>query len=250
MRASWILGLAVLAPAAAHADVWSREDASTGIVSFTNIRPGSSKGWKRLTAGPGKAGTISGTVGSCKSNGGRAVVPARDRDPARYQRYDVHIRDAAVVYQVPEALIRAVMKVESDFDPRVVSCAGAEGLMQLMPGTQKVVGVEDPWDARQAVFGGSAYLRRMANLFAGDLTKTIAAYHAGPGAVQKYDGVPPYETTRLYVHMVRRTYERNRGAGARLAASAPAPTGTASPAAAAPAPAVGGPPGTPAAATP
>lgn len=222
MRALWILALPVLLPGVAQADVWSREDPASGIVSFTNIRPASSKGWKRFTSGPGKAGTISGTVGTCRSRGGRAAVPARDRDPARYQRYDGHIRDAAAIYQIPEALIRAVMKVESDFDPRVVSCAGAEGLMQLMPGTQKIVGVEDPWDTRQAVFGGTAYLRRMANLFAGDLTKTIAAYHAGPGAVQKHDGVPPYETTRLYVHLVRRTYERNKGAGGRLASVAPA----------------------------
>ena len=73
MRARWILGLsAVLAPGAARADVWSREDPSSGIVSFTNIRPGG-KGWKRFTAGPGKAGTVSGTVGTCKSNGGRGA---------------------------------------------------------------------------------------------------------------------------------------------------------------------------------
>jgi soluble lytic murein transglycosylase-like protein len=138
------------------------------------------------------------------------VVPARDRSPERYQRYDAHIKDAAAVYQVPVALIRAVMKVESDFDPKVVSCAGAMGLMQLMPGTQKQVGVDDVWDARQSVFGGAAYLRMMANAFSGDLSKTIAGYHAGPGAVQKFGGVPPYETTRMYVKMVRGEYERQR----------------------------------------
>lgn len=212
-----ILFALLLAPGAARADVWSREEASTGILYFTNVRP-AGKGWRRFSTGPGKAGTVSGVIGECKRRGGRAVVPARDRSPDRYRRYDDAIRDASAIYQVPEPLIRAVIKVESDYDARVVSCAGAEGLMQLMPGTQKQVGVEDVWDPRQSVFGGTAYLRILANSFGGDLTKTIAGYHAGPGAVQKHKGVPPYETTKTYVRMVRAEYERQK---ARLAAATP-----------------------------
>lgn len=207
----------------ARADVWSREDASTGVVYFTNVKPSrGGKGWQRYTVGPGKAGTVSGVIGNCKAVGNRAAVPARDRAPDRYHRYDDAIRDAANIYHVPEALIRAVIKVESDYDLRVVSCAGAQGLMQLMPGTQKQVGVDDVWDPRQSVFGGAAYLRLMANAFQGDLAKTIAGYHAGPGAVIKFKGVPPYETTRLYLKMVRAEYDRQKS---RLASAAPAPQG-------------------------
>jgi soluble lytic murein transglycosylase-like protein len=139
-------------------------------------------------------------------------VRARDRSPDRYNRYDGHIREAARLYQLPESFIRAVMRVESDFSPGVVSHAGAMGLMQLMPRTAASMGVRDPFDARQNILGGSRYLRILANKFNGDLVLTIAAYNAGEGAVMRHRGVPPYSETRRYVQNVLRYYYAFRSA--------------------------------------
>jgi soluble lytic murein transglycosylase-like protein len=112
---------------------------------------------------------------------------------------------------MPEALIRAVVRVESDYDPNVVSWAGAQGLMQLMPDTGARMGVTDPFDPRQNVLGGTRYLRHLANLFQGDLVLTIAGYHAGEGAVLRYRGVPPYTTTHGYIRRVVEHYYRFLG---------------------------------------
>ncbi len=200
-----VLGV-VLAPSA-RADVWSFEDAS-GVVHFTNV-PQASGGhrWHVLfKSGPGKAGMISGAAGPTSFAGcaeSRAdVVPATDRAPDRFSRYDGYIAEAAQLYALPAALIRAIIKVESDYDPRVVSCAGAKGLMQLMPDVEKEQRVVEVFAPRQNILGGTRLLRVNANRFKGDLVLTIAAYHAGPGAVLKYSGVPPYETTQKYVKMV------------------------------------------------
>jgi soluble lytic murein transglycosylase-like protein len=130
----------------------------------------------------------------------------RSSDPARYRRYDAYIREASQLYQLPEAFVRAVVRVESDFNPNVVSNAGAMGLMQLMPQTARSMGVRDPFDPRQNILGGTRYLRVLANSFNGDLVLTVAAYNAGGGAVTRYRGVPPYAETRRYVQRVLRHY--------------------------------------------
>jgi soluble lytic murein transglycosylase-like protein len=96
----------------------------------------------------------------------------------RFTRFDKWIRQAATLYQLPEELVRAVIKVESDYDPRAVSSAGAIGLMQLMPETAARMQVRDPYDPRENIFGGVRYLRILTNLFNGDLDLTIAAYNA------------------------------------------------------------------------
>ncbi|MEM7448631.1 MAG: lytic transglycosylase domain-containing protein [Myxococcota bacterium] len=139
---------------------------------------------------------------------GRVRTPqtARRRDPSRYRRYDEYIREAARLYQLPVSFIRAVIRVESDFNPHVVSRAGAMGLMQLMPQTARRMGVVDPFDPRQNILGGTRYLRILANLFHGDLVLTVAAYNAGEGAVSRYQGVPPYAETRRYVGRVLKRY--------------------------------------------
>jgi soluble lytic murein transglycosylase-like protein len=139
---------------------------------------------------------------------GVVPVPARDTSPDRYARYDAYILEAALLYQMPEALIRAVIRVESDYDPDVVSWAGAEGLMQLMPATAARMEVTDSFDPRQNILGGTRYLRYLANLFQGDLVLTIAGYHAGEGAVLRYRGVPPYTTTHGYIRRVVEHYYR------------------------------------------
>ncbi len=103
-------------------------------------------------------------------------------------------------------LIRAVMANESAFDPHATSSAGAQGLMQLMPETAADVGVTNSYDPSQNVAGGTKYLRTLLDRFGGNLTNTVAAYNAGPEAVEKYNGVPPYPETQSYVKNVLDTY--------------------------------------------
>jgi len=128
------------------------------------------------------------------------VVPARDTARDRYRRYDAYIAEAAQLYAIPEALIRAVIRVESDYDPRVVSCAGAKGLMQIMPGTAKGLGV-NPFDPAQAIDGAARLLSGNLKEF-GSLPLAVAAYNAGGGAVHKYGGIPPFAETQAYVPKV------------------------------------------------
>jgi soluble lytic murein transglycosylase-like protein len=223
MRSALILLLVIVGGAVAgrvaRADIWSYED-KDGVVHFTNVPPAKHGGqrWRVLyKTGPGKAGMISGAApptsfaGCAQSR--RDVVPATDRSPDRYARYDPYIDEAARLYALPAALIRAVIKVESDYDPRVVSCAGAKGLMQLMPEVQTDQRVEHVFEPRENILGGSRLLRVNANHFKGDLVLTIAAYHAGRGAVEKYHGMPPYETTQEYVRMVLKYYYQFKSRG-------------------------------------
>jgi soluble lytic murein transglycosylase-like protein len=105
-------------------------------------------------------------------------------------------------------LIRAVMANESAFDPNATSSAGAQGLMQLMPTTASEVGVTNSYDPSQNVAGGTRYLRTLLERFGGDLTHAVAAYNAGPEAVEKYNGVPPYPETQSYVKNVLDTYRQ------------------------------------------
>lgn len=106
------------------------------------------------------------------------------------------------------ALIRAVVQTESGFNPRAVSAAGARGLMQLMPGTADMLGVQDSFNATQNLDGGSRYLKGLMNQYQ-SLPKALAAYNAGPGAVDKYKGIPPYQETQHYVKKVMDLYQQN-----------------------------------------
>jgi soluble lytic murein transglycosylase-like protein len=106
----------------------------------------------------------------------------------------------------PPGLLRAVLMAESDGDPSAISLAGAEGLMQLMPGTASRCGVNDAFDPNQNVDCGAAYLKSLLDRYHGDVTLAVAAYNAGPGAVDKYHGVPPYPETRAYVARVIAAY--------------------------------------------
>ena len=117
------------------------------------------------------------------------------------------ISDAARTHGVDPRLLAAVASRESAFDAHAVSSVGAGGLMQLMPATARFLGVANIFDPRENVFGGAHYLRTLLDTFNGDLDLTLAAYNAGPGAVQKYGGVPPYRETQAYVKAVRGAYE-------------------------------------------
>lgn len=126
----------------------------------------------------------------------------------RYPRlddYDHLIRDAASRYDLQPALIKAIILAESAMNPKALSSAGAMGLMQLMPFTADDLGVTDPWDPAQNVDGGSRYIREQLDTF-GDMRRAVAAYHAGPHNVQKYNGVPPFTSTQQYVERVLELY--------------------------------------------
>jgi cell wall-associated NlpC family hydrolase len=116
--------------------------------------------------------------------------------------YDAMIVEAAQANNVPPALVKAVVRAESGFDPNAVSRAGAQGLMQLMPTTAAGLGVTDPFDPKQNLMGGAKFLRGLLDRFNGDVSKALAGYNAGPGAVEKYGGIPPYAETQAYVPKV------------------------------------------------
>jgi len=203
--AALIVGTAV----PARADIYRCKRAD-GTHHYTNIRePGRRC---QLVVRSGKKSKPKASQNRSSDN--KSSSGSRGKDPARYNRYNGLIDEAAQLYQLPESFIRAVMRVESDFNPNVVSRAGAMGLMQLMPNTARSMGVSDPFDERQNILGGSRYLRILANRFKGDLVLTVAAYNAGEGAVEKYDGIPPYKETQRYVRRVLKHYYAYRGGSA------------------------------------
>lgn len=190
----------VALPSTAAADIYQYVDAD-GVVHFTTVKPGTSNAKLYLKSDPKPANAV---------RAGVTPSAPQDRSVDRFTRYDDHIRQAAGLYQIPEALIRAVIKVESDYDPRATSYAGARGLMQLMPETAERLGVKDINDPRENIFGGVRYLRVLANMFNGDLDFTVAAYNAGENAVIQHGGIPPYAQTRDYVVKVNKFYRRYR----------------------------------------
>ena len=184
-------------PLTATADIFQWTDAE-GVVHFTSKPDAKAKLYLK-SAPPAMA-----------ARPGVTPFAPQDRDLSRYTRYDEWIRQAATLYQIPEALVRAVIKVESDYDPRAVSYAGARGLMQLMPQTAERLQVRDINDPRENIFGGVRFLRILANAFNGDLALTVAGYNAGEEAVMRYQGIPPYQQTRDYVVKVSKYYRRYR----------------------------------------
>jgi soluble lytic murein transglycosylase-like protein len=119
------------------------------------------------------------------------------------QAYDEIIEEAAAKYEMDANLIRAVMQAESAFHPYVVSRAGAEGLMQLMPDLADEMGVNNAFDPRENIMGGTRYLKRLLDYHDGNIDLALASYNAGPGNVQRYRGVPPFRETRNYVKTIK-----------------------------------------------
>jgi soluble lytic murein transglycosylase-like protein len=188
-----VAALALTAAGSSRADIY-KTVGPDGVISFSNS--------------PSKTGKLYARTEAPKP----AVHMPADSSPGRYDRYDDHIRRAAALYQIPEELVRAVIKVESDFDPRAVSPANARGLMQLIPETADRMLVTDVFDPRQNIFGGVRYLRVLANLFNGDIELTLAGYNAGENAVIRHGGIPPYPETVDYVKRVLAYYRDYRGA--------------------------------------
>ena len=203
--------LAAVARPDARADIFSYTDAD-GVVHFTNTptKGAGADPWKLWAKS--KDGPKSKPPGwHPHAFGGGGVE--------RYTRYDETIREAAAYYQLPEAFVRAIIKVESDYDPRAVSNMGALGLMQLIPETAQRMQVRDPYDPRENILGGVRYLRVLANMFNGNLQLTLAGYNAGENAVTRHGGIPPFDETQDYVTRVLLYYRRYRAMRDNVAAS-------------------------------
>jgi soluble lytic murein transglycosylase-like protein len=146
--------------------------------------------------------------------------------------YKAEIDAAAAKYGLDPALLRGLIKAESNFDPNAGSPAGAQGLCQLMPGTAASLGCTNVHDPAQNIDAGARYLKQQLDAFGGDVTKALAAYNAGPGAVKRYGGVPPYAETQAYVRRVQQyadEYRRQSGpqpAAAAIGAPGALPYGT------------------------
>ena len=170
MKILMLLTLLAL-PAHAMADIYKYVD-SNGVIHFTNTP--TSNQFRLYQKAGGEKMTIQDVI----------------------QRY-------ATFYQLEKALVNAVIKVESDFNPNAVSRKGALGMMQLIPQTARMLKVKDPLDPEENIRGGSHYLRMMLDQFKGNLDLALAAYNAGPTAVRNYGGIPPYSETIRYVDKVK-----------------------------------------------
>lgn len=142
------------------------------------------------------------------SAGAAPLAPA----PVPPAQIDALVQQNAGTWQVDPALIKAVIANESGFDAHATSKVGAQGLMQLMPDTAASLGVRDAYDPSQNVAGGARYLKGLLDRFGGDTRRAVAAYNAGPGAVEKYGDVPPYAETQNYVQNVLASYDKYRAA--------------------------------------
>ena len=137
------------------------------------------------------------------------LAPLNDK----VRRYAAEINEAAARFGLPPEVVRAVIRVESEFVPHAVSRKGARGLMQLMPRTAFLVGVRDPLDPRQNIHGGTRHLRGLITRYDGDLPLALAAYNAGTGAVAWHRGIPPYPETQQYVRQIISLLDRHRPGG-------------------------------------
>jgi len=148
-------------------------------------------------------------------------VPAPPQPPAADPLFRNLIAEAASRYGVDAELITSVIVAESNFDPKAVSRKNARGLMQLLPETARRLGVKDIYDPAQNIDGGTRYLRDLLKMYDGDLALTLAAYNAGPGAVQRYGRIPPYNETIKYVRAIRKTYALRKSSADKAGSDAP-----------------------------
>lgn len=170
-----------------------------GITEYTNIRPSG-----------GAYHVLFSYISNCYACDVHSRINWKTT-PLNLNAYRGEIASAATEYGLDPALLRAVIHAESAFNPNAMSDKGAQGLMQLMPGTASDLGVSNPFDAGQNIRGGAAYLAQLLQQFGGDVKQATAAYNAGPQNVQKYHGVPPFAETQVYVKRVatlKKRYEK------------------------------------------
>ncbi len=189
-----VAALTLLLPVSGFAQVykWVDED---GIVTFSNIAPPKDQDFTVLNF-------------PCYASDPKCRSIRWEKVPLNTQSFESEIRSAAAGNRVEESLIRAIIHAESAYQADAESPKGAQGLMQLMPATQQELQVGNPFDPAANIEGGTRYLSRLLDEYDGDFELAAAAYNAGPNAVSKYGGIPPYEETREYVRRVRILYRR------------------------------------------
>ncbi|NLD35264.1 MAG: lytic transglycosylase domain-containing protein [Desulfatiglans sp.] len=168
-------------PCAALADIYKYKD-KNGVMHFTNIRS-----------------DIRYTL---------YIKEARENPDAFITKYDVIIEAASEKFSMEPSLVKAVIKAESGFDHTAVSSKGAQGLMQLMPGTAEDMEVDDPYNPEKNIFGGTKYLSKMMERYKNDVRLALAAYNAGPEKVDKYKDVPPFNETKAFIERVMKYYDQ------------------------------------------
>jgi soluble lytic murein transglycosylase-like protein len=173
-----------------------RVDRSSGVTEYTNVRPRD-----------GRFAVLFTYISTCVACDLHSTINFA-RTALNIEAYRDEVALAAGEFGLDEALLRAVIHAESAFNPMAISTKGAQGLMQLMPGTATDMGVVDAFDAAQNIRGGAQYLAQMLKNFGGDERLATAAYNAGPGAVQRYADVPPFAETQVYVERVATLRER------------------------------------------
>jgi len=176
--------------ATVRADIYKYQD-KNGVIHFTNTRPSVRKKFKVYIKEP---------------------RPKKNRVFST-TRYDKIITKAAERHGLLFSLIKSVISVESNFNPQAVSKKGARGLMQIMPENFRTLAITDPFDAHQNIMGGTLYLKRMIKRYEGQLTWALAAYNAGPDAVDRYGGIPPFQETQEYVKRVLKSLLRYQKSG-------------------------------------
>ena len=178
----------LLVPQFAVAQVYKFVD-ENGIVNYTNIAPPSNTAYQTLRF-------------PCYAADPKCRGVSWEKVALNTSAFETEIRTAARLNAVDESLIRAIIHAESAYQTDAVSPKGAQGLMQLMPATQEMLDVADPFNPAANIGGGARHLSDLLREFDGNVTLAAAAYNAGAGAVEKYGGVPPYEETREYVRRV------------------------------------------------
>lgn len=136
------------------------------------------------------------------------IKEARENPDAFITKYDVIIKAASEKFNMEPSLIKAVIKTESGFDHTAVSSKGAQGLMQLMPGTADAMEVDDPYNPEKNIFGGTKYLSKMMERYNNDVKLALAAYNAGPERVDEYNGIPPFKETNTFIARVMKYYNQ------------------------------------------
>jgi soluble lytic murein transglycosylase-like protein len=203
------MGFSVCVPKARAEEVYRWID-TRGVVHLTNVP--SDPNYKNYRVGS-SGGTGRGILIIARNEAKRRhnfSFVSTGRDSKAAKDFDALIERAARRHGLPPGLIKAVVRAESNFHPDAVSNKGAQGLMQLMPETAEDLGVDDPFRAEDNVYGGTRYLRAMYERY-GDWKYALAAYNAGPGAVDRFGGVPPYAETQEYVERVLHYYRRYDG---------------------------------------